>query len=105
MIPLTGAVKIYYCRTPINLHRSFDGLPGAVEEYLKQDPKSGHLFVFFNRTCRMVKILYWDGDGYAICNAPRLSRAALRISGQKTHKKFFESPYCTRPICFKLPKP
>ena len=26
------------------------------------------------------------------CNAPRLSRAALRISGQKTHKKFFESP-------------
>ena len=66
MIPLTGAVKIYYCRTLINLHRSFDGLPGAVEEYLKKDPRSGHLFVFFNRTCRMVKILYWDGDGYAI---------------------------------------
>ena len=38
MIPLTGAVKIYYCRTPINLHRSFDGLPGAVEENMKQDP-------------------------------------------------------------------
>ena len=48
------------------IFQSFDGLPGAVEEYLKQDPKSGHLFVFFNRTCRMVKILYWEGDGYAI---------------------------------------
>ena len=35
MIPLMGAVKIYFCRMPVNLHRSFDGLPGAVEENLK----------------------------------------------------------------------
>ena len=35
------------------------------------------------------------------CNAPRLSRAALRISGQKMHNLFFESPYCTRPLFFR----
>jgi len=66
MISITGATKIYYCRTPINMHKSFDGLPGAVKQYLDQDPSSGHLFVFFNRTGKMVKILYWDHDGYAI---------------------------------------
>ncbi len=46
MLPLSAAVKIYYCRTPINLHKSFDGLPGAVRQYLEADPASGHLFVF-----------------------------------------------------------
>lgn len=66
MLPITAGTKIYYCRTPINLHRSFDGLPGVVQQYLQADPLSGHLFVFFNRSFKMVKILYWDSDGYAI---------------------------------------
>lgn len=66
MLPLSGAVKIYCCRTPINLHKSFDGLPGIVQQYFNADPTSGHLFVFFNRTFKMVKIIYWDSDGYAI---------------------------------------
>ena len=43
MIPLTGAVKIYFCRMPVNLHRSFDGLPGAVEENLKNRLKDAIL--------------------------------------------------------------
>lgn len=66
MLPLSSAVRIYYCRTPINLHKSFDGLPGMVQQYFAADPTSGHLFVFFNRTFKMVKVLYWDSDGYAI---------------------------------------
>lgn len=78
MLPLSGAMKIYYCRTPINLHKSFDGLPGAVRQYLDADPLSGHLFVFFNRTFKMVKILYWDTDGYAIWSK-RLERGRFNI--------------------------
>lgn len=78
MLPLSGAVKIYYCRTPINLHKSFDGLPGVVRQYLDADPLSGHLFVFFNRTLKMVKILYWDTDGYAIWSK-RLERGRFNI--------------------------
>ena len=66
MLSISGAVRIYCCRTPINLHKSFDGLPGMVQQYFAVDPTTGHLFVFFNRTFKMVKILYWDGDGYAI---------------------------------------
>ena len=48
MFGIGGSVKIYYCPTPINLRKSFDGLAGAVEEYIKQDPESGHVFAFFS---------------------------------------------------------
>lgn len=78
MLPLSGAVNIYYCRTAVNLHKSFDGLPGAVRQYLNAAPLSGHLFVFFNRTFKMVKILYWDRDGYAIWSK-RLERGRFNI--------------------------
>lgn len=85
MFPLTAGIKIYFCRTPINLHRSFDSLPGAVQQYLQEDPLSGHLFVFFNRTFKMVKILYWDGDGYVIWSK-RLVRGMFHLPPEKEGK-------------------
>ena len=49
MLTFSSAVSIYYCPTPVNLHRSFDGLPGLVREVLGHDPLDGSLYVFFNR--------------------------------------------------------
>ena len=49
MLGFGGSVRIYYCPTPVNLRKSFDGLAGAVEEYIRQDPESGHVFAFFSR--------------------------------------------------------
>ena len=59
MFGIGGSVRIYYCPTPINLRKSFDGLAGAVEEYIKQDPESGHVFAFFSRNKKLVKLLQW----------------------------------------------
>jgi transposase len=41
-------------------------LSGAVQQTLQQDPLSGHLFLFRNRRRDRIKILFWDGDGYAL---------------------------------------
>ena len=44
----------------------FDGLFALVQNRLKADPLSGHLFIFRNRTADRLKILYWGGHGLCL---------------------------------------
>lgn len=48
------------------MRKGFDGLSMLAQEVLKQDPFSGHLFVFRGRQGRLVKILTWDGQGFCL---------------------------------------
>lgn len=66
MLSFPPTVKVFACRTPIDLRKSFDGLSGCVEQIIGADPLSGHLFVFFNKRATMVKILVWDRTGFCI---------------------------------------
>lgn len=66
MISLPPTVKIFLATHPADMRKSFDGLKHLVEEFLQDDPLSGHLFVFRNRRGDRLKILYWDRDGLAI---------------------------------------
>ena len=66
MIGLALGVKVYLCTGPADMRRGFDGLSGMAQSLMKQDPLSGHLFVFRNRNRDKLKILYWDQDGLAI---------------------------------------
>ncbi len=49
MMNLPPSVRIFVAREPVDMRRSFDGLSGLVSEVIKEDPMSGHLFVFFNK--------------------------------------------------------
>lgn len=66
MIGLAHGLKVFVCTRPADMRRSFDGLSGMAENLMKQDPLSGHLFLFRNRNRDRLKILYWDRDGLAI---------------------------------------
>src|ERR1700728_3846012 len=67
MLPhLSGAVRIFVCTKPADMRKSFDGLSGMVQEFLEQDPLSGHLFLFFNKRRDRAKILLWDRDGFLL---------------------------------------
>ena len=66
MLSLPLPVRIYLCTRPVDLRKSFDGLAQLVREFLGVDPLSGHLFVFRNKRGDLLKLLYWDRDGYWI---------------------------------------
>jgi transposase len=60
------AVRIYLCAGPTDMRRSFDGLAALTRDVLRQDPLSGHLFVFRNRPGNRVKLLWWDRSGFCL---------------------------------------
>ncbi len=66
MLSLPPTVKIYIARSPVDMRKSFDGLEGAVRYVLRQDPMTGHLFVFTNKRRDHIKILMWDRHGWSI---------------------------------------
>lgn len=85
MLSISATTKIYLCQQPVNLRKSFDGLPGAVQQFIQEDPLSGHLFVFVNKTRKLIKVLYWDCDGYAIWSK-RLSMGLFNIPQSNNRK-------------------
>lgn len=44
----------------------FYSLAGLVQNGLKLDPLSGDVFVFIGKRANQVRLLQWDGDGYAL---------------------------------------
>ena len=42
-------VRVWLYTRPTDMRKSFDGLSVLVKDKLKEDPTSGHLFVFINR--------------------------------------------------------
>lgn len=60
---LTG--RIWLCADPVDGRKSFDGLAAVVTTHLNADPLGGDLFVFKNRRGDRLKILAWQGDGFA----------------------------------------
>jgi len=57
---------VYLAIGSTDMRKSINGLSILVERALEQNPFSGDLFVFCNRHRRIIKILYWDRNGFCL---------------------------------------
>ena len=63
MIPVPCNTKVWLCAGVTDMRKGFHGLALLTEGILKEDPYSGHLFVFRGRRGDLVKLIWWDGQG------------------------------------------
>jgi transposase len=78
VLTLPPSVKIFVATAPCDMRKQYDGLALVVEQALGKDPRSGHLYVAFNRRGDHVRILFWDRNGFALFGK-RLERGRFRL--------------------------
>ena len=66
MLTLPPSVKIFIYTQPTDMRCGFNKLSMLTENFMRKDPFSGHLFVFFNKCGDKCKILFWDRTGFCI---------------------------------------
>jgi transposase len=66
VISLNSHTRVYLALGSTDLRKAINGLSILVADHLELDAFSGHLFVFCNRARSLVKILYWDRNGFCL---------------------------------------
>lgn len=75
-------IRIFYYPEPVDMRKSFNGLYAIVKHQLNQDPLSGHLFVFCNKSKDYIKSIYWDRTGFCLW-AKKLERGRFNFLDKK----------------------
>ena len=111
MISFNRRTKVFVCKEPTDMRASYDTLFARAKGILKQDPLSGHLFLFINSRRDSIKCLFYDGTGLVIL-AKRMERGTfsrinpmyqgeltltaaefgLFFEGANLEKRFIDSP-------------
>lgn len=111
MLNFNRRTKIFVSKEPADMRASYDTLFSKSRDILRQDPFSGHLFVFINSRRSAIKCLYYDGTGLVLL-CKRLERGtfsrinpmfkgeiiltaaefALFFEGADLEKRFIDSP-------------
>lgn len=77
MIQLIPQLQIRLACQPIDFRNGIDGLAAICKRDLEENPFSGTLFVFRNRSGTALKLLCYDGLGFWLVTR-RLSQGRLR---------------------------
>jgi len=77
MFPYLPGLRVYLAVGVTDMRKSINGLSILVQDQLDLDPLSGHLFAFCNRRRDMVKVLYWDRNGFCLWHK-RLEKERFR---------------------------
>lgn len=76
MLQITPHHRLLLAVKFTDFRKGIDGLVALCRQVLEEDPFSGTIFVFTNRSRTSLKILLYDGNGFWLCQK-RFSRGRL----------------------------
>lgn len=79
MISLPAGSRIWLVAGITDMRNGFNGLASKVQNVLKDDPFSGHLFIFRGRRGDQIKVLWADSDD---CASSPNARSGAASSGR-----------------------
>jgi len=59
-------VRIFIKPGVTDMRKQINGLAVITEEEMQQNPLSGHLYMFCSRNRSLLKVLYWDKNGFCL---------------------------------------
>jgi transposase len=90
VIPAPSGTKVWLAAGVTDMRKGFAALAAQAEATLRQNPFTGHLFVFRGRRGDLVKVIWWDGQG-ACLFVKRLERGRF-VWPQATEGKVSLTP-------------
>jgi transposase len=66
MLHLDSTQRYYLFQGHADMRKGFDSLSGMITSVMQHYPLNGDVYIFFNRRRNQVKMLHWEGDGFAL---------------------------------------
>lgn len=87
MLSISSSQRYFIYSGLTDMRKGFDSLCGLVREEFKMNPLSGDVFIFFSKTRNKIKLLQWQGDGFAIYYK-RLERGCFELPEKISEASF-----------------
>ena len=104
MLHLSTACTYYlYCGIT-DMRKGFDGLCGIIQSQMSLSALSGSVFVFLNRRRTQVKLLVWEGDGFAIyqkrLERPHCPATTVHFAGHIAEKSRLPAAFAKKRLSY-----
>jgi transposase len=94
MLHLSASCRYYLYHGDTDMRKGFDSLSGLVVSGMQHNVLGGDVFIFINKRHNQVKLLQWEGDGFALYYkrlekgtyellAPATNQIAMHVSHQQ----------------------
>lgn len=92
MFSLDSSARVWLIPGKTDMRKAINGLSTIVSSQLEMNPLSGQYFVFCGRRRDIIKVLYWDRNGYSLwCKRleedrfrwPRTAAEVRAVTGQQ----------------------
>jgi transposase len=84
MFSLNESYRYWLCPSSQDMRKGFDALSGAVRRDMGQDPLSGEVFIFMNRSRTTIKLLHWERGGLVLYHKLEKGRFSLPVFDGKS---------------------